>query len=251
MKDLPHGLSYLHSGDFMSRFLIPSFVSTRLVSTQLASTQIANTPLSFARMAFAQLAILALVCAPVSGQSTGVTDTPKPPVFNVQLQTADWERMMQEVARHKGKVVVLDLWSTSCLPCMKEYPKLVAMQKHYPKDVVCLALNLDYAGIKSKPPEYYRPRIEKFLTAVKPDFKNFLCTTEANEFFDSIKLGSIPAVLVYGTDGKLAQRFDDKMLEPGEEEPFSYEQDINPFVKKLVQAAKSKQQSQSENSKTK
>ena len=215
----------------MSRFLIPSF----------ASTPVAIKPLAVIRTTFAQLAVLAAICAPAFGQATGVIDTPEPPVFKVQLQTADWERVMHEVASHKGKVVVLDLWSTSCLPCMKEYPKLVAMQKQYPKDVVCLALNLDYAGIKSKPPEYYRPRIERFLTAVKPSFKNFLCTTEANEFFDSIKLGSIPAVLVFGTDGKLAQRFDDKMLEPGEEEPFSYEQDINPFVKKLVKAEKSKQ----------
>ena len=215
----------------MSRFLTPSF----------ASTLVTIIPLALVRTTFTQLAVLVAICAPAFSQVTGVIDTPKPPVFKVQLQKADWERVMQEVASHKGKVVVLDLWSTSCLPCMKEYPKLVAMQKQYPKGVVCLALNLDYAGIKSKPPEYYRPRIERFLAAVKPGFKNFLCTTEANEFFDSIKLGSIPAVLVYGTDGKLAQRFDDKMLEPGEEEPFSYEQDINPFVKKLVQASKSQQ----------
>lgn len=196
---------------------------------------------TFVRMTFIQMVLLAATSVQAFGQTAGVIDVPEPHVFKVQLQTADWERVMQEVASHKGKVVVLDLWSTSCLPCMKEYPKLVAMQKQYPKDIVCLALNLDYAGIKSKPPEYYRPRVEKFLSRVKPDFKNFLCTTEANEFFDSIKLGSIPAVLVYGADGKLAQRFDDKMLEPGEEEPFSYAQDINPFVKTLVQGMQSKQ----------
>lgn len=196
---------------------------------------------TFVRMTFIQMVLLAATSVQAFGQTAGVIDVPEPHVFKVQLQTANWERVMQEVASHKGKVVVLDLWSTSCLPCMKEYPKLVAMQKQYPKDIVCLALNLDYAGIKSKPPEYYRPRVEKFLSRVKPDFKNFLCTTEANEFFDSIKLGSIPAVLVYGADGKLAQRFDDKMLEPGEEEPFSYAQDINPFVKTLVQGMQSKQ----------
>lgn len=186
-------------------------------------------------------ALLVTLSTPTLGQTAGVTNAAASPAFKLQLQMADWQFMTKEVARHKGKVVVLDLWSTSCLPCMKEYPKLVELQKKYPKQVVCLALNLDYAGIKSKPPEFYRPRIERFLSAVKPEFKNFICTTEANEFFDSIKLGSIPAVLVYGTDGKLAQRFDDKMLEPGEEEPFSYEKDINPFVKKLVQAAQAKQ----------
>lgn len=189
-------------------------------------------------MTFIQMALIVGACVPAFGQTAGVTDTPVPPVIKVDLETANWAKVMKEVASHKGKVVVLDLWSTSCLPCMQEFPRLVALQKRFPRDVVCLSLNLDYAGIKSKPPEFYRPRVEKFLGRVKPDFKNFLCITEANEFFDSIKLGSIPAVLVYGPDGKLAQRFDDKMLEPGEEEPFNYEQDINPFVKDLVQKLK-------------
>lgn len=205
----------------------------------------AFTQAAFTQAAFAKTALLALVVTTffsdsVFGQSSTVVPVAAASDYQVQLQVADWKRVLQEVASHKGKVVVLDLWSTSCLPCMKEYPKLVELQKLHPKNVVCIALNLDYAGIKSKPPEYYRPRVEKFLAATKPSFKNFLCTTESAEFFDSMKLGSIPAAMVFGTDGKLAKRFDDKMLEPGEEEPFNYEQDINPFVKKLVQQMKSK-----------
>lgn len=167
-------------------------------------------------------------------QATGISNTPPPPKPRVQLKEGNWEQVQSEIRKHRGKLVVLDLWSTSCLPCMKEFPKLVELQKAYPKEVVCLSLNLDYAGIKTKPPEYYRPRVIKFLTAVNADFQNYLCVTEANEFFDSINLNSIPAVFVYGPNGKLIKRFDDKMLEPGEEEPFSYEEDINPYVKSLV-----------------
>lgn len=191
-----------------------------------------------------QSILLALTISPTvfaQGQSKGVFDTPAPPTPKVQLKEADWKQVQKEIQKHQGKIVVLDLWSTSCLPCMKEFPNLVALQKAYPRDVVCLSLNLDYAGIKSKPPEYYRPRIIKFLTAVNAEGQNYLCTTEANEFFDSIKLNSIPAVFVYGTNGKLAKRFDDKMLEPGEEEPFNYEDDINPFVKALVARARADQ----------
>ena len=187
-------------------------------------------------MLFIFLSLLLTIPQNVCGQVTTAPDSPDVPAVKVQLQMADWKRVMQEVATQKGKVVVLDLWSTSCLPCLQEYPHLVTLQKRYPNDVVCLALNLDYAGIKSKPPEFYRPRIERFLQKVKPNFKNFVCTTKADDFYDSIKLGSIPAVLVFDIDGKMAQRFDNKMLKPGKQEPFSYQQDINPFVHKLVQA---------------
>jgi hypothetical protein len=43
---------------------------------------------------------------------------------------------------------------------------------------------------------------------------------------------------VYDAEGKLAQRFDDSMLDDGEEEAFTYEKDINPFLKSLLQNVK-------------
>ncbi len=152
-----------------------------------------------------------------------------------KLLAADWEAVQKEVAKQRGKVVVVDLWSTSCLPCMQEFPRLVELQKKHPKTVVCVGVNLDYIGIKSKPPEYYRPRVEKFLKSVKAEFRNYLCTVPSDQLFEQMKLNSIPAVLVYGPDGKLSKRFDATLLEPGEEEPFNYEDDINPWVEKLIQ----------------
>src|SRR5579859_4229754 len=82
----------------------------------------------------------------------------------VSLQVVDWDETLKLVAAHKGKVVVLDAWSTSCPPCMKEFPNLVKLHHKYGgKQVVCMSLSCDYAGIKNKPPEYYRERVVKFL----------------------------------------------------------------------------------------
>lgn len=152
----------------------------------------------------------------------------------VSVKAATWKQVKDFVGQQKGKVVVVDLWSTSCLPCMREFPHLVALQNHYRDQLVCVSFNLDYAGIKSKPPEYYQPRVEKFLTSRKAKLHNFISTEEAVEVFDQVGINSIPAVLVYGADGQLAKQFDETMLKDGRDDAFTYKADIIPFVQKLL-----------------
>ena len=152
----------------------------------------------------------------------------------VQLDEGSWDDLKKYVAKQKGKVVVVDLWSTSCLPCMKEFPHLVELSSKYPKRVVCVSFSCDFYGVASKPPSYYRPNVEKFLRKKKATFKNFLSTTPSDDLFEKIDLASIPAVLVFGPDGKLAKRFDNDELED-DADPFSYKKQIIPLVNKLAE----------------
>ena len=153
---------------------------------------------------------------------------------NVSLNDGSWKDLEKYVGTQKGRIVVVDLWSTSCLPCMKEFPGLVKLSNDHPKDVSCVSFNLDYVGIKSKPPEYYRERVTKFLTARKATLKNFLSTDEADKVFADIKLSSIPAVFVYDREGELVKRFDSSLIKDGESEAFTYQNDIKPFVRELL-----------------
>lgn len=150
----------------------------------------------------------------------------------VELKAATWEQLTEYIGRYKGKVVVVDLWSTSCIPCMREFPNLVKLQKKFGDSIVCVSFNCDYVGIKSKPPETYHDRVLKFLKKQNATFLNVLCKTPSDELFDKIDLGSIPAVYVYGTDGKLANRFDNDEGKYGDE--FTYEKHVIPMVEKLI-----------------
>lgn len=152
----------------------------------------------------------------------------------VELQPGTWKDITALVAKHQGKIVVVDVWSTSCAPCMQEFPGLVRLQKSYPEQVVCISFNVDYVGIKNKPADFYRPRVEAFLKKQQAQFVNILCTDESDKFFAEQELSSIPAVYVFGKDGKLAKRFDESLLQEGREEAFTYEADIVPFVKQLI-----------------
>ena len=152
----------------------------------------------------------------------------------IRLSAATWKDVEKLVADHSGRIVVVDVWSTSCLPCMTEFPHLLTLQKTHGEKLVCVSFNVDYVGIKSKPAEYYRPRVETFLRKHNATVINLMCTMESDRLFADLELDSIPAVYVYGTDGKLKRRFDSSLLEDGEEEAFTYAADINPFVAELI-----------------
>ena len=173
---------------------------------------------------------------PTLGESVsleeGVEPAEETKEVEVTLTHANWEEIKAEVAKHKGKVVVLDLWSTSCPPCLREFPNLVALSKKYPEKVVCLSCSTDYIGIKSKPPEYYEEKVKGFLTEQKAAFTNFLCTIPGDELYAEIDLASIPAVYVYDPQGNVSQRFDNDEGKFGDE--FTYEDHVIPLIDKLL-----------------
>ena len=163
-----------------------------------------------------------------------VVETSKVDDPNVRLTAGTWKDVEALVAKNTGKIVVIDVWSTSCLPCMTEFPHLVEMHQKHGAKVVCISFNVDYVGIKSKPAATYAKKVEEFLQKHKATCNNILSSMPSDEVFQSLELSSIPAAYVYGTDGKLLKRFDDSLLVDGKDEAFTYKDDINPFVEKLL-----------------
>jgi thiol-disulfide isomerase/thioredoxin len=145
---------------------------------------------------------------------------------DVEVKIIDWKKTEELIASHTGKVVVVDMWSLSCDPCRKEFPNLVKLHNARKDQVACISVSTDYAGIKSKPPEFYKAKVLEFLTEQKATFENVLCSVDSETLFDQLSLASIPAVYVYGKDGKLAKRF------AGEE--VHYDKEVVPLVEELL-----------------
>ena len=160
----------------------------------------------------------------------------EPPLVETQtitLQLLSWEAAQKIVGQYPGKIVVVDLWSTSCVPCLRELPHLVALQQQHGDKVVGVTVSCDYVGIKKKPPESYREKVTEALAGLKAErLTNILCTDPADDFFAAAQLDSIPAVFVYDQTGKLAQRFDNRTS--GGDEGVSYEKQVIPAVEKLL-----------------
>jgi thiol-disulfide isomerase/thioredoxin len=149
----------------------------------------------------------------------------------VQLIDGTWADTQALLDKHRGKVVVLDVWSTACEPCLRELPGLVALQERFPETLVGIALNSDYAGVRKKPPEFYRDRVRNALETRQAKLLNVLCTEPADELYTELKIDSIPAVFVYDRDGSVAAKFDHRTTDMGE---FTYAEHVDPVVLKLL-----------------
>lgn len=150
---------------------------------------------------------------------------------NVDLKLLDWTGLQQLLASHRGKVVVLDCWSTSCAPCIAEFPNLVALHnQHNREDLACVSLSFDYEGIGR--PEDQHERVLGFLQKQRAEFDNVLSTLDSDALSVQLEIPSIPAVFVYDREGKLRQRFDNRHASRTGG-PFTYEQ-VTAVVEQLL-----------------
>jgi len=178
----------------------------------------------------ARLGTFLLVAAVWAGPAPA--QAPREAAGKATVRLVDHAGLVSEIARHAGKVVVVDFWSTSCPPCVKEFPRLVALGKSHGDAVACISFSLDYEGIDA--PEELLPPVQAFLDKVGAGgVVNLLCTEEADEVYRKLDLVSVPAVYVYGQDGKLAQRFDEDDAAKRLKRPFTYD-DVEGVVDRLL-----------------
>ena len=159
---------------------------------------------------------------------------PKSPVKSppaIQVEAASWEQTLAIISQQKGKVVVLDLWSTWCEPCVKEFPALVTLQEKYPNDIVCISLNCNYIGNDELEEE--RQNATQFVVRQKARFRHLISSDADEKLYEKVGIASIPVVRVYDRAGKLSKQFDNEKDEYGEE-GFTYQKHISPYVANLV-----------------
>lgn len=147
----------------------------------------------------------------------------------VTLSQATWDEILQAV-KSPGRPAVLDVWSLSCEPCLKEFPGLVRLDQQWGERLHCVSANIDFDGRRTRPPESYEPKVSEFLEQQKAELRNFLCTTPSDQVYEKLKIPSIPAVLVFDAQGKEVARF----VDAGETLGFTYQKDVIPFVEKML-----------------
>ena len=173
---------------------------------------------------FSALALLLVGCSPsVQSMAPAAKAEPK-----VTLDLVDWATIQQRIQSHQGKIVVVDCWSTSCEPCLREFPGLVTLSHKHPDQVACISLSFDFEGLGK--PEEQRDKVLSFLQSKKATLENLLSTDPCDDLYAKLKLAAIPAVFVYDRHGKLAQKFDDSY---GGNKGFTYA-DVDAEVTKLM-----------------
>lgn len=169
-----------------------------------------------------------LVAAPGGTTSTrdAATAAPEAPA-KVELThlTLDAYKAKLAQAGPKDRFTIVDAWATFCAPCKENFPHLVEMhQKYSTQGLRVISLTLD------DPAEAMAVRdAEKFLTEQKAVFSNVIIDGDPGDLYEFLDISAIPAVFVYGPDGKQLKRF--TLDDPNNQ--FTYEQ-VEQYVKGLL-----------------
>ena len=163
------------------------------------------------------------------------SSTTSTPIGEIQVALVSFDQLQQKIASYKDRVVVVDAWSTSCLPCMKEFPHLVELARRWPEDVVCISVNLDFAGLPNTTPKDCLPAVTKFLqskAADPPNLVNLVSTDMDEQMYAKFEIESIPSIFVYDRAGALAGKL---TVDTAGADGLTYAGDVVPLVEKLIE----------------
>ncbi len=145
----------------------------------------------------------------------------------VKLERLNWSQLQKRLANPSVKYTIVDAWSTTCGPCKENFPHVVAMHKKYaPKGLAVISLSLDDPTDKAAVAE-----AQRFLEEKKATFTNILLDENFGDGFDKLNINGIPAVFIFGPDGKEVKRF--TMDDPNNQ--FTYD-DVEKAVAHLLDA---------------
>jgi thiol-disulfide isomerase/thioredoxin len=142
---------------------------------------------------------------------------------DVRLEVVKYDRLIEAVRALRGKVVVVDVWATYCVPCKREFPHLVRLHQEYAgAGLACLSVTVDK-------PDKEKAALQ-FLQKQKATFSNYLLDEDAALWQEKWKVNGVPVVFVFDRDGRRAAKFDAE--DPAH--PFDYEHNVEPLVKQLL-----------------
>lgn len=122
----------------------------------------------------------------------------------VKLERLNWSQFQARLRQNqKIKYTLVDAWSTTCGPCKENFPHVLEMHKKFAEkglQVVSLSLDDpdDDAAVKEA---------KKFLESKKSTIINILLDEGAGAGYEKLNINAIPAVFVYGPDGREVKRF--------------------------------------------
>jgi thiol-disulfide isomerase/thioredoxin len=122
----------------------------------------------------------------------------------VKLERLNWSDFQSRLRENqKIKYTLVDVWSTTCGPCKENFPHVLEMHKKFAsKGLQVVSLSLDDPEDSSAVKE-----AKKFLESKKSTIINILLDEASGGGFEKLNINTIPAVFLYGPDGKEVQRF--------------------------------------------
>jgi len=151
----------------------------------------------------ATIVALALVVGCNDAQRAGSSSTPLP-TAQISLTAVDRTAYDAILAKHRGKVVLVDFWATWCPPCVEQLPHALELGRQLgDRGLAIVTVSCDETAEAS--------RVAGFLATQKADvatnlISEFGSSTATMEKFE-IEGGAVPFYKLYDRKGGLRQTF--------------------------------------------
>ena len=147
------------------------------------------------------LRVFVLSAALALGIAVGCTPPPIPVTPTpVELRSISVGEYEGEIAKHKGKVVLVDVWFLGCSPCLKKFPEFVELHRELgPEGLVCISLDVNPQELKRK------EKVLDFLRSKGADTINLIFNdhqSKLTDWFDKYDCHRTPATIAYNRRGE-------------------------------------------------
>jgi len=117
----------------------------------------------------------------------------------IVVEQIDKTKLERLIKNRKGKVLLLNVWASWCMPCKKEFPDLVKLAEKYKNSKV------EIVGLSVDDKDDLQTEVIPFLQKNNANFKiyiqNFKNIEELISFFPKWE-GAIPLTVIFDKNGK-------------------------------------------------
>jgi thiol-disulfide isomerase/thioredoxin len=119
------------------------------------------------------------------------------PTVEDSIKVIEIAGVQEFISRHRGQVLVINVWATWCVPCVEEIPDLTTLSREYHVQVV---------GISIDDPQDLTSRVIPFLKKHGVQYPIFVKAPGNDEAFINAMnkqwTGAVPVTFVYDSAGK-------------------------------------------------
>jgi len=124
-------------------------------------------------------------------------------VIDPNLRVLKYPQLLEELRLARGRIVLVDCWMETCIPCKRGFPKVIAMQRKYAQDglttvTLCLTDPTDRAS---------RERIRGFLRQQQSTGLNVLLDEPSDICQTKLRVDSVPCLFLFDRSGRLLHKW--------------------------------------------
>lgn len=118
---------------------------------------------------------------------------------SIEIKSIAQNEIDNLIENRKGKLLLINIWATWCIPCREEFPDLVELSQNYQNELDVVAISVDFK-------EDIENKIIPFLKKNKVEFPVYINGFKKDDqlinYFSKDWNGAIPATFIYDKNGK-------------------------------------------------